>query len=57
MSTKLKSGPPPDHKRRSEIVSMRSQGMSYADIARAFGVSRQAVRQMFLRTLLAMQNA
>jgi DNA-directed RNA polymerase specialized sigma24 family protein len=42
-------GAVPDAVKVESVMLLRKQGMSYADIARLKGVSRQAVRQMALR--------
>lgn len=39
----------PDETKVKAVMDLRQEGMSYADIARLMGVSRQAVRQMVLR--------
>ena len=44
-------GPEPDRKKRLRVVTLYiEKGLGCADIAREIGVSRQAVRQMLIRS-------
>ena len=44
-------GKPADTNKVKAVMDLRESGMSYADIARVMGVSRQAVRQLALRAI------
>jgi DNA invertase Pin-like site-specific DNA recombinase len=42
---------PHNQKKIDIVIDLRESGMSYAEIGRVLGVSRQAIRQMFLRAM------
>ena len=43
------SGAKPDERRRREMANLRAQGLSYAEIGRRLGVSRQCVQRLLQR--------